>query len=93
MSERPQWKLALDAVVPSGKLLYRLAGDDRVPRPTRVLALAEATRGAGVGHRMVLVVTVGTGIGGGLVIDGRIERGRCHLGEIGHMTVDPAGPH
>ncbi|HLE38366.1 MAG TPA: DUF1232 domain-containing protein [Acidimicrobiia bacterium] len=40
MSERPQWKLALDAVVPSGKLLYRLAGDDRVPRPTRVLALA-----------------------------------------------------
>jgi glucokinase len=41
---------------------------------------------------MVLMVTVGTGIGGGLVIDGEVERGRGHLGEIGHMVLDPGGP-
>lgn len=55
-------------------------------------ALAEATAGAGKGHRMVLMVTVGTGIGGGLVIDGRIEHGRGFLGEIGHTSLDQDGP-
>lgn len=40
MNERPQWRTALDAIVPSGKLLYRLARDDRVPRSTRMLAMA-----------------------------------------------------
>ncbi|HSM01125.1 MAG TPA: ROK family protein [Acidimicrobiia bacterium] len=54
--------------------------------------LAEATVGAGAGHRMVLTVTVGTGIGGGLVIDGRIERGRGFLGEIGHTSLEIEGP-
>ena len=55
-------------------------------------ALAEATAGAGQGHRMVLMVTVGTGIGGGLVIEGQIEHGRGFLGEIGHTTLDLGGP-
>ncbi|MEK7253043.1 MAG: DUF1232 domain-containing protein [Actinomycetota bacterium] len=40
MTGRPQWRTALDAIVPSGKLLYRLARDDRVPRSTRMLAMA-----------------------------------------------------
>lgn len=54
-------------------------------------ALAEARTGAGVGHRMVLTVTVGTGIGAGLVIDGAVERGRGHLGEVGHMRIASTG--
>jgi glucokinase len=41
---------------------------------------------------MVLMVTVGTGIGGGLVIDGSIEHGREFLGEIGHTTLAANGP-
>lgn len=56
-----------------------------VDNDANLATLAEATHGAGRGHRMVLGVTVGTGIGGGLVIDGRIERGRGFLGEIGHI--------
>lgn len=63
-----------------------------VDNDANAAALAEATAGAGVGHRMVLMLTVGTGIGGGLVIDGRVERGRAHLGEMGHILMDPSGP-
>lgn len=40
MTERPAWKTALDAVLPSAKLLYRLATDSRVPQRTRLLSLA-----------------------------------------------------
>ncbi len=48
--------------------------------------LAEATWGAGRGHKTVLFVTVGTGIGGGLVVDGQIFRGSGHgAAEIGHL--------
>jgi glucokinase len=87
MPHRPGADFAL-----GGDLQRRLGIPVVVDNDANLTGLAEATLGAGVGHRMVLTVTVGTGIGGGLVIDGRIERGRGHLGEIGHMTVDPAGP-
>jgi len=51
-----------------------------------VAALAEATLGAGRGHRGVFFVTVGTGVGGGLVIDGRLHgSGRPAVAEIGHL--------
>jgi len=49
-------------------------------------ALAEARYGAGRGANPVFYVTVGTGIGGGLVVDGRIYRGSGHgAAEIGHL--------
>ena len=55
--------------------------------------LAEHRLGAARGYRDVLMVTLGTGIGGGIVIDGRVEVGSAGFaGEIGHMVVDPAGP-
>jgi glucokinase len=50
-------------------------------------ALAEATVGAGKGKRVVFYVTVGTGIGGGLVIDGELYNGRYGAAEIGHMVL------
>lgn len=56
-------------------------------------ALGEVRFGAGRGYRTVLYVTVSTGIGGGIVIDGSIYRGRHGLaGEIGHTIVLPDGP-
>jgi glucokinase len=49
-------------------------------------ALAEARFGAGRGKRTVFFVTVGTGVGGGLVIDGRLHgAGRPAVAEIGHL--------
>jgi len=63
-----------------------------VDNDANLAALAEARLGAGVGYRMVLLVALGTGIGGGLVVEGRVERGRGFLGEVGHMVMDRAGP-
>ena len=59
-------------------------------------ALAEALLGAGRGSRIVLYVTVGTGIGGGLVIDSQIHgAARPSATEIGHMRpgLDATSPH
>jgi glucokinase len=56
-------------------------------------ALAEHRLGAAQGYQHVVMVTLGTGIGGGLVVDGRVQvGGHGFAGEIGHMVVDPAGP-
>jgi glucokinase len=49
--------------------------------------------GAAKGLDEVVLVTLGTGIGGGIVTGGRISRGaNGFAGEVGHMVVDPAGP-
>jgi len=51
-------------------------------------SLAEALRGAGQGHAVVFGVILGSGVGGGLVIDGRLVRGRGGItGEWGHAPV------
>ncbi len=56
-------------------------------------ALAEVQRGAGVGERIVLYVGLGRGIGGGLVVNGKIYHGAtCTAGEIGHLLVKENGP-
>ncbi len=55
-----------------------------------VAALAEATYGAGRGAGTVFYITVGTGIGGGLVIDGKLQgAGRMAMAEIGHLRPGP----
>ncbi len=56
-------------------------------------AFAEHSCGAAAGADHALVVTLGTGIGGGLVSQGRVVVGAFGFaGEVGHMLVDPAGP-
>ena len=56
-------------------------------------AWGECRAGAAVGKRDVVVVTLGTGIGGGIVSEGRLLRGaHGFAGEIGHTVVDPHGP-
>jgi glucokinase len=54
-------------------------------------ALAEATVGAGRGLHCVFYVTVGTGIGGGLVIGGKLYNGRYGAAEIGHVKMFARG--
>jgi glucokinase len=58
----------------------------------RALTLAELRMGAGRGARTMVCVTLGTGVGGGVVIDRRLHLGLGHAGEIGHTIVDPDGP-
>ncbi len=56
-------------------------------------ALGEYTYGAGRGARSMVYLTVSTGIGGGLVLDGRVYRGAQSLaGEFGHTPLAPDGP-
>jgi glucokinase len=58
----------------------------------RCATLGEHWRGAARGMRNVLGMTIGTGIGGGLIIDGRLYHGASDVaGEIGHMTIDSTG--
>jgi len=51
-------------------------------------ALAEWRFGAGRGARHLVYLTMSTGVGGGLVLDGRLYRGRGGAGEVGHMPVE-----
>lgn len=51
-------------------------------------AVGEATFGAGRGCRDVVYVTISTGIGAGIVLDGRLMRGRYSGGEVGHSVID-----
>jgi len=56
-------------------------------------ALAESQWGAGRGYRNIFYATIGTGIGTGIVFDGRIYHGRTGgAAEGGHMTIDYHGP-
>jgi glucokinase len=56
-------------------------------------ALAEVLYGVGGGERIVLYVGLGRGIGGGLVVNGKIYHGTtCSAGEIGHLLVKENGP-
>lgn len=64
-----------------------------VENDCKLAALAEAHFGAGVGARSVFYVTLGTGVGGGYVLEGRIQPfGDLGEAEIGHMVVDERGP-
>ncbi len=58
-----------------------------------VAALAEHRAGAAVGHDDMLLIGLGTGIAGGIIIDGKLYRGAIGAGaELGHMVIDMNGP-
>jgi glucokinase len=64
-----------------------------VDNDANLAALAEQRIGAGVGAQNVVMLTLGTGIGSGIVLGGRVFRGSTGAGaEIGHMTIDEHGP-
>jgi glucokinase len=59
----------------------------------RAFGLAELRLGAGVGVRSMIGLTLGTGVGGVVAIDGRVLQGyKGRAGELGHQTIDPDGP-
>ena len=59
----------------------------------KAAALAEVRWGAGRGHRIVFYATIGTGIGSGLILDGKIYHGRTGAAvEGGHVSIDYRGP-
>lgn len=64
-----------------------------VDNDVNAMALAEARFGAAIGARSVVCLTVGTGIGGAVIIDGNVWHGaNSTAGELGHMTIDYDGP-
>ncbi|MGH2474219.1 MAG: ROK family protein [Candidatus Limnocylindrales bacterium] len=63
----------------------------RVNNDVSVGVLGEHRRGAGRPFKNLLGVWVGTGVGGGLVIDGELHDGRGTAGEVGHMVAKPGG--
>ncbi|MBM3987542.1 MAG: ROK family protein [Planctomycetes bacterium] len=63
-----------------------------VENDANAAAVGELWLGAGRGERDALVVTLGTGIGGGLILGGKLHAGEGLGGEIGHVVVDPRGP-
>lgn len=64
-----------------------------VENDANAAALGEWWTGAGRGAHRLVMVTVGTGIGVGLLVDGVVQRGADgRHGEAGHMVLDPAGP-
>lgn len=64
-----------------------------VDNDANVAALGEYTFGAGQGCASLFYITVSTGVGGGIIINGKIYHGADAMaGEIGHTIVDPRGP-
>ncbi len=64
-----------------------------IDNDANVAAIAEHRFGVARGARNVVMLTIGTGIGGGLILEGRLYRGTIGAGaELGHMVVDLDGP-
>jgi glucokinase len=62
-----------------------------IDNDVRMAVIGEHLRGAGRSFENFLGVFVGSGVGGGLVLEGMLRRGSGNAGEIGHTTVKPAG--
>ena len=84
----PGWKR-----VPVGRILGDALGRPvRVENDANAAALAEWRLGAGRGVSHMVLLTMSTGIGAGLILDGRLLRGlRSSAGEVGHTTVEWGG--
>ncbi|MBI4516219.1 MAG: ROK family protein [Deltaproteobacteria bacterium] len=76
-----------------GDLERRLGLAVAMENDANCFALAEAVAGAGQGAQVVFGVIMGTGVGGGIVINGQVRRGVQHIaGEWGHHCIDAGGP-
>jgi glucokinase len=74
-------------------LVERVGLPAAIDNDANAAALAEHRFGAGRGSKHMIMLTLGTGIGGGLILDGRLYRGSMGAGaELGHITVDANGP-
>src|SRR6266576_3952758 len=78
------------------RLAAALQGEFKLPsileNDANAAAVGEMWQGAGRGKRTIVCVTLGTGVGGGIILDGKLWRGvNDSAAEIGHMCVDPFG--
>ncbi|OGW93083.1 MAG: hypothetical protein A3K16_00425 [Omnitrophica bacterium RIFCSPLOWO2_01_FULL_45_24] len=85
----PDW-----SEVPLGNILKNKLGLlTFVDNDVNVMALGELFFGSGIGAKNMLCVTLGTGVGGGLILEGRLYRGSSYAaGEFGHVPINIAGP-
>ena len=64
----------------------------RIDNDANMAAFGEYKHGAGRGAQSLVLLTVGTGIGSGIILEGRLWHGKCGFaGELGHITVNPEG--
>ncbi len=85
----PGWD-KVDVVTP---LHERFAVPVKLQNDANACALAEWQWGAGKGFKNVIFLTFGTGMGAGLILDGRLYSGTNDMaGEVGHMRLEPDGP-
>ncbi len=84
----PGWR-----AFPLAEELSRLTGlSTRVDNDAKALALGEGWVGAAVGERNYIAMVISTGVGGGIVLDGRLLDGATgNAGHIGHVIVEPEG--
>jgi glucokinase len=86
----PNW---LEPFELAAALSDRLGSQVRLGNDVQVATLAEFRLGAGKPYDSLLGVFWGTGVGGGIILDGRPWRGRGAAGEIGHTVVKRGGAH
>lgn len=85
----PLWKDAPLGAIMAAELGLRCV----VVNDANAFTLAEARNGAAAGASPVVGITLGTGVGGAIVVGGRLFGGRHGFaGEVGHMSIDHAGP-
>ncbi len=85
----PGW----DRIAICERLTARFGGRARLMNDANACALAEWQAGAGRGARNLIFLTMGTGMGAGLILDGRLYEGATgDAGEVGHLRLAPQGP-
>ena len=85
----PHWENTALRRIVERRMHYPVFVDNDV----NCMALAEAAFGAAKGCRNALCLTLGTGVGGGIILNGELFRGsRFCAGEIGHVPLTPNGP-
>ena len=84
----PGWS----AVPLAERLTQRFGKTARVDNDVNAMAVGECTYGAGQAYQHAVFITLGTGVGGGLLINKTLYRGAYSLaGELGHVSIDRAG--
>jgi glucokinase len=87
MGSTPNFRYWRDVYV-ADELKARVGLPVFVDNDANLMALGEAKYGSGVGHQNIICVTIGTGVGGGIIINGELYRGAfCAGAELGHSTL------
>jgi glucokinase len=82
-----------DGVQVTDEMAREVGSEVRLINDARAFALAEHGMGAGRGASSMLGITLGTGVGGGLILGGQLHLGhKGTAGEFGHQTIVPDGP-